>query len=165
MTFQNWINKSTLCNILPRGSNMLEPRAAYIVLVGPLTGDMGSATDVPRRVLAIDQRCVGDPIATQYCVSLCNNTLWHLELGDEGGTMRCKVLFLNWSILTQLYYAIVEYRRLSLSSLLWRPTQRYSRGRGGGRCAKKWGTIIPVYNWHTHSKRSKKHKKTPKFRM
>ena len=38
---------------------------------------------------------------------------------------------------------------LSLGSLLWKQTQLYLRGRGG---AKQWGTIIPVYNRHTHSK-------------
>ena len=40
---------------------------------------------------------------------------------------------------------------LSLSSFLWSPTQLYLRGGGG---AKKWGTVIPVYSWHTLSKRT-----------
>ena len=44
---------------------------------------------------------------------------------------------------------------LSLSSLLWWPTQFYLRG-GGMRdeLAKKQGTVIPVYSWHTLSKRT-----------
>ena len=49
---------------------------------------------------------------------------------------------------------------LSLSSLLWRPPSFIwgeGRGRGRGRrgWAKKWGTFIPVYSWHTLSKRAR----------
>ena len=46
---------------------------------------------------------------------------------------------------------------LSLSSLLWRPTQLYLKGRGGG-WAKYWGTVIPVYSWHTTFKTRTKRK-------
>ena len=56
------------------------------------------------------------------------------------------------SIVEIFSYYNIEFRLyiyLSLSSLQWRPTQLHLRGRGG---AKKWGTSIPVYNRHTHSK-------------
>ena len=38
------------------------------------------------------------------------------------------------------------------------------RGEGRGWAKKRRHYYNPVYNWHTHSKRSLKHKKTPKFR-
>ena len=41
-------------------------------------------------------------------------------------------------------------QELSLNSLLWRPTQLYLRGG----VSQKWGTVIPVYSWHTFSKRA-----------
>ena len=40
------------------------------------------------------------------------------------------------------------FKCLSLSGLLWKPNQLHLRGGGW---AKKWGTVIPVYSWHTLS--------------
>ena len=51
--------------------------------------------------------------------------------------------------------------KISLSSLLWRPTQLYLKGRGR-RVNKKWGTVIPVYSWHTLLKRAQNTQKTAK---
>ena len=48
---------------------------------------------------------------------------------------------------------ILDIVNLSLSSLLWRPTQLYLRGKGEG-VSQKWGTVIPVYSRHTLSKRA-----------
>ena len=48
----------------------------------------------------------------------------------------------------------ISYKHLSLNSLLWRPTQLYLRGEEekGRRGEPK--TVIPVYSWHTLSKRA-----------